>query len=117
MAVCRDHGLCYKLTAGLHQPLRHIEGAHGVTAHGFLNVLVAAALAHARRKMPATKIRALLEEETIESVSFGDRRLSWEGFSGTLKQVRDARRNGLTSFGSCSFDEPLAGLRALGWQL
>jgi hypothetical protein len=117
MAACRTAGLVYKLTAGLHQPLRHMDPQHGARAHGFLNVLIAAALAHTRRRMPAKEIQAVLEEEAMESFALQEGQLGWRKHSVTLQQIREARQAGLVSFGSCSFDEPLEGLRAIGWSV
>ena len=121
MAACRDNGLIYKLTAGLHQPLRHEEGALGTgeaatMAHGFLNVLVAAVLAGTHRKLPQRDIQAILEERSAESFVFSATKLQWRDHMATLQQIRSARETGLVSFGSCSFDEPLEGLRGLGWE-
>ena len=42
---CRDRDLPFKLAAGLRHALRHTDPETGFTHHGFLNVLVAAALA------------------------------------------------------------------------
>lgn len=45
ICACRDRHLPFKLTAGLHNAVRHIDPETGFVHHGFLNVLVAAALA------------------------------------------------------------------------
>src|SRR5204862_5582864 len=45
ICACRDRGLPFKLTAGLHHALRHTDPETGFIHHGFLNVLVAAAQA------------------------------------------------------------------------
>ncbi len=117
IAACRDSGLVYKLTAGLHQPLRHEEKASATAAHGFLNVLLAAVLAGTHRKLPQRDIRAILEERSPESFVFSATRLQWREHAATPQQVRSARQTGLASLGSCSFDEPREGLEALGWQM
>ncbi|HET9516286.1 MAG TPA: hypothetical protein VFO77_01035, partial [Actinoplanes sp.] len=41
ITACRDRQLPFKLTAGLHQAMRHTDPETGFTHHGFLNVLVA----------------------------------------------------------------------------
>src|SRR5690349_3484016 len=41
ICACRDRGLPFKLTAGLHHALRHTDPETGFIHHGFLNVLVA----------------------------------------------------------------------------
>jgi hypothetical protein len=121
IAACRDNGLVYKLTAGLHQPLRHEEtalrtGAAKTMAHGFLNVLVAAVLASANRRLPPSDILPILEEQSAECFDFSPAKLQWRQHTATLEQIRSARQTALASFGSCSFDEPVEGLRALGWE-
>src|SRR5256886_8022920 len=45
ICACRDRGLAFKLTAGLHHAIRHTDPETGFIHHGFLNVLVAAAQA------------------------------------------------------------------------
>jgi hypothetical protein len=122
MAACRDQGLVYKLTAGLHQPLRHEEQAlvtesisSCTMAHGFLNVLVAAVLATTHRELPQREMRAILEEQSAESFAFSATTLRWRDYTAALEQIRSARQASLISLGSCSFDEPLEGLRDLGW--
>ncbi|WP_306203897.1 hypothetical protein [Actinoplanes sp. RD1] len=45
ICACRDRGLPFKLAAGLRHALRHTDPETGFTHHGFLNVLVASALA------------------------------------------------------------------------
>jgi len=116
MLVCRDAGLSYKLTAGLHQPLPHVERGSGAKAHGFLNVLCAAVLAMGRPKATAEQLQAVLKEQSAESFTFDTTRLHWRDRTATLRQIRMARENALVSLGSCSFDEPLESLRRLGWK-
>ncbi len=117
ITACRDNGLVYKLTAGLHQALRHEDKAVGAAAHGFLNVLVASVLAAAHRKLPQRDIQAVLEERSPERFAFSAKKMQWREHAATLPQIRSARETGLVSLGSCSFDEPQEGLRALGWQV
>ena len=45
ICACRDRELPFKLSAGLRHALRHTDPETGFTHHGFLNVLVASALA------------------------------------------------------------------------
>jgi len=45
---------------------------------------------------------------------FGDFGLEWRGRTATARQVTSARSSLGLAFGSCSFQEPLDGLRALG---
>jgi hypothetical protein len=107
IAACRDAGVPLKFTAGLHQPLRHDA------AHGFMNVFVAAALAQARG-LNEEQIRIVVEDGDAASFAFDDAGLRWRDLSATTEEVAAARRL-VVGFGSCSFDEPREGLRALGW--
>jgi hypothetical protein len=40
---------------------------------------------------------------------------SWKGYYATTEAIRSARQVVVTSFGSCSFDEPRDDLRGLRW--
>ncbi|MGL4552447.1 MAG: hypothetical protein ACRC33_14810, partial [Gemmataceae bacterium] len=75
---------------------------------------VAGALIHAGAVTPKETVE-LLDERSPENFTFGDAGLGWRGRSATVAQVREARRGFVRSFGSCSFDDPRGGLRALGW--
>ena len=107
---CRDHHVIFKATAGLHHPLRCVKpltyeaNAPAGTMHGFLNVFIAAAIPD----------RA---EEVLMSNDFsieGDA-IRWRDVRLTHDDVVTMRRTGATSFGSCSFEEPIADLKEMGW--
>jgi hypothetical protein len=89
--------IAFKATAGLHHPVR---GA----MHGFVNVFVAAAF-----------IMDVLNDEDAGAFEFEDSELRWRGLGIGTAEVQSARRDFAHSFGSCSFVEPVADLRALGW--
>lgn len=112
ISACSKLGLTYKVTAGVHQPLRHTDKAMGTEVHGFLNVFVAAVLAHAS-ELPLPKIVNILECTKIGDFEFSGDQLSCCGQHATLDQIVAARRQGCVSFGSCSFDEPVEGLQKL----
>src|SRR5947199_8302544 len=80
--------------------------------HGFLNVLGAAVLA-AEYKWDSGQTALMLEDESADSLSFTDEFFAWREWKIDVKRLRD-RRKFVTSFGSCSFDEPREDLRALG---
>ena len=84
--------LGFKCTAGLHAAVRHGD------AHGFLNVLVGAGTA--ARGGTVGQVAAVLAETSGERLVAAYRRLDTNG--------------AFRSFGSCSIDEPLADLVALG---
>lgn len=91
----------FKATAGLHHPVRHFNEAAGVTMHGFLNLLCAAAFAP---QVDRTALEAIVAEKDPSALL---RALDDED------AMRGARAR-FVSYGSCSFDEPVDDLRALG---
>lgn len=115
--ACAKSGTAFKATAGLHHPLRcyraltySADGPSG-WMYGFLNVFVAAVLA--RKGLAAEAIEQLLMEQTPGAFSFRDDALHWSGHSLAVNEIAAARRNFAISFGSCSFEEPVAELREL----
>ena len=101
-----------KFTAGLHHPIRQFRQEVNTKMHGFLNVLGAAILTSIH-KWDDKQAAAMLEDEDVNSFSFGEDRLSWREWSADVKSIEDERKR-VFSFGSCSFDEPREDLRALG---
>jgi hypothetical protein len=106
------HQVPIKFTAGLHHPIRQYREEVQTRMHGFLNVLGAAILA-AEHKWNEKQTAAMLEDENPKSFSFGDEFFGWREWKIDLKPLNNRRRF-VTSFGSCSFDEPREDLRALG---
>ncbi len=114
IAACRDAGVPWKATAGLHQPLAHFDAALGVRHYGFVNLFAATALAHAHRLTEA-EIIPILTEQSAAAFEFADDHLSCDDRRASVDEIARVRQGGLMSFGSCSFDEPREGLHALGW--
>jgi hypothetical protein len=114
VAACRDAGLPWKATAGLHHPFGGFDQTLGCRTFGFLNLFGAAALAQAQ-SLDATRIQAILEENSPEHFRFDDDAFDWQGLRATTAQITRARQTTLLSFGSCSFDEPRQDLAAHGW--
>jgi hypothetical protein len=108
----------FKATAGLHHPLRSMRpltyaaDAPRATVHGFLNVFTAAALAWGAADVAT--VLAVLDETDARAFQFGDDALNWRGHALSTRQLITARREFAHSFGSCSFEEPVADLRELG---
>jgi hypothetical protein len=108
----------FKATAGLHHPVRSLRpltyaaDAPCATMHGFLNVFTAAALAW--EGADAATVLAVLDETDARAFQFSDDALSWRGHALPTRQLVTARREFAHSFGSCSFEEPVADLRELG---
>jgi hypothetical protein len=113
LAAARDHGVLIKATQGLHHPLRHRDVELGCSLHGFLNLFAAVVLARTHR-LDADGIAEVLEDEDADAFTFTDSGFAWRHHPASLEALAAGRRFGLTSFGSCSVDEPMADLRSLG---
>jgi len=100
-----------KFTAGLHHPIRQFRDEVKTKMHGFLNVLGAAVLA-AEYQWDEEQTSKMLEDGNVTSFSFSDDSFAWREWKIVTEQIK-ARRKLVTSFGSCSFDEPREDLRAL----
>jgi hypothetical protein len=114
VARCRDAGVPLKATAGLHHPLRHFDSTLKTPMHGFVNLFVGSVLAE-RHRLTEDRIGPILADEDAASFAFDDDGLSWRGLRASVDRIRWCRAHRITSFGSCSFDEPRQDLRALGW--
>jgi hypothetical protein len=100
-----------KFTAGLHHPIRQFRNEVKTRMHGFLNVLGAAVLA-AEYQWDEEETSKMLEDGNATSFSFNGDSFAWREWKIATDQIK-ARRKLVTSFGSCSFDEPREDLRAL----
>jgi len=114
IAACRDNKVPLKCTAGLHHPLRVYAPEVKAVQHGFVNVFGAALLAHGAA-LTGEEIRACLLEEDPAAFGFSREAFSWRGRSVSFEEIVKLRWRFVAGFGSCSFDEPLADLRALTW--
>jgi hypothetical protein len=117
--TCAAANVPFKATAGLHHPIRafrpltYSETGPKGTMHGFLNLFLMAGFVRAGFK-PKT-LEELMEEEFDEVFKFVDDGITWRGeYVLTTFQIEQLRQAGIQSFGSCSFDEPVADLQALG---
>ena len=114
-----SRGIPFKATAGLHHPIRseraltYAPDASRSMMHGFVNVFAAAAFA--RHGLDRDTVKAVLDEQDAHAFDFREGELRWSGRTLTTEQITAARLDFAHSFGSCSFEEPIADLRALGW--
>jgi hypothetical protein len=97
LSACSPRQVPLKCTAGLHRAVLHRDPETGFDHHGFLNLLVAAALARA-------------EADPIPALSERDGAI----LAAEVRTLEPDVRKLLVSFGSCSIDEPIADLRELG---
>ena len=101
LIACARENVAFKATAGLHHPLRcyrpltYSSDAPAGWMYGFLNVFAAAALA---RDASIDDLRPVLLAENLDGIP----------------QAAMRQRGLAISFGSCSFEEPVADLKALG---
>jgi len=103
----------FKATAGLHHPVRGFNEEAGFPMHGFLNVIGGAVLACARG-LDRTTLERLVADENAASFRLEAERFAWSGIGADAAEVGQARAQFVHAFGSCSFEEPIADLYALG---
>ncbi|HET7458434.1 MAG TPA: hypothetical protein VFJ74_12360 [Gemmatimonadaceae bacterium] len=119
VAACVDAGVPFKATAGLHHPVRarypltYERDAERGDMYGFMNVFLAAALLGERVIGEKDAVR-LLEERDPAAFTVADDAIAWRGHALTAGDLARARQHVATSFGSCSFVEPVEDLRSLG---
>ena len=111
LAAAVSHKVPIKFTAGLHHPVRKHRDEVGTKMHGFLNVLGAGVMA-AEHGWNAEQCAAMLESEEPGDFRFSDDTFSWRDWSITPNRIEQFRTI-VTSFGSCSFNEPREDLRFL----
>lgn len=102
-------GLPFKATAGLHHPWRHFSDELSTWRHGFLNIAAAAALLVLGRDRAEAEAVLSMDQPGIltpQGLCFGPNTFS----VADLKTGRVFFR----SYGSCSFDEPVEDLAAMG---
>lgn len=108
--ACRDAGIAWKATAGLHHPLRHFDEKIGTKMHGFMNVIGAAVLCQISH-LTELQVCQILEEESPEAFLFQEETFRWRDFEASATEIEQARKQTMQSFGSCSFDDPCDDLR------
>jgi hypothetical protein len=111
--ACARGRVPFKATAGLHRALRHAVPAIGCTQHGFMNVIVGSCMMHAGA-IDRGGLERLLADERPDAFTVDAHGVAWEGHRITAAQASAARAQLMHSFGSCSYDEPLEDLLAMG---
>jgi hypothetical protein len=95
---CRERGLVFKATAGLHHAYPTAAGEHG-----FLNLLAACVFGDEEEALRAPAGAFELDEHSFR----------WDGREADAGELARMRTELLNSIGSCSFFEPVEELRAL----
>jgi hypothetical protein len=120
LARAKQAGAALKATAGLHHAIRaernltYASNSPSGVMHGFVNVTFAATLL-AAGKIDEDMADAVLDDDRPEVFKFGGRAGSWLNAVLTYGEFAHGRDHLLRSVGSCSFEEPVEELRALGW--
>jgi hypothetical protein len=116
MRRCADRHVLFKATAGLHHPLRSehrltyaADAPRGVM-YGYLNVFLTAAMI---QRLSDDDARALLEERDPKAIVVQRDTVSWRRHELRADEINAARELVASSFGSCSFREPVDELREL----
>ncbi len=71
--------------------------------------------AFASHGMERTALVDVLNETNPAAFDFGEDDMLWRGHRLFTAQIAEARHDFAHSFGSCSFEEPIADLKELGW--
>ena len=119
LRACRQAGIRFKATAGLHHAVR---GEYNLTYEpspptgtmfGYLNIAVAAALVWFGT--PDEEVLSALEEASLDAFEFSDDGVRWRQHAIGIDQLAEVRREFFVGFGSCSFREPMSeiGLEAV----
>jgi hypothetical protein len=114
---CVQAGIPFKATAGLHHPLRaeyrltYAPDSPSATMFGFLNLFLTTAFI--RSGMEDHNAARLLEERSPETFQVTRDEIGWRGYMLHGEALRASRKEGMISFGSCSFTEPLSELEAM----
>ena len=108
---CIERNIPFKATAGLHHPLRgsyrlsYDAGAPLGEMYGYLNVFLAAAFM--KVGLSDTEAAVLLTESDASAFSIEDGAIRWHDHTVDVETLRSTRSRLATSFGSCSFREPV----------
>lgn len=103
----------FKMTAGLHEPLRYLDTELDVYRHGFLNVALASAFALSA-DLSTMEVEEVLNVTDAADFEFGEDQLACLGHVLKADDVA-LFQDWFGGFGSCSVDEPVAGLKKLGY--
>ena len=113
-----NRNIAFKATAGLHHPIRsrhhltYAPDSSTAVMHGFLNLACAAALLHSGWSVDEAV--DTIEEEDPSAWDATPDVIRCRNFAWSSAPLRDMR-SFFTSFGSCSFTEPIGDLEVLGW--
>lgn len=120
MHACNAADVPFKATAGLHHPIRspHLltyePNAPTGMMHGFINVFIAGAMARTIKDIDIETLTKILDETDPDAFLFEELAVRWNDLIVPVEKLALVREHFATSYGSCSFDEPVQDLKALG---
>ncbi len=114
IGICHGHDIPMKFTAGMHHPLRNYSPETGGMQHGFINIFGAALLCWGCN-ISIDETAQCLRDETAQHFHFTEEGFSWQDKMISAGEIKRLRQSKAISFGSCSFTEPVEGLRSLGF--
>jgi hypothetical protein len=118
IVACAQADVPFKATAGLHhavrseRPLTYEPNCPRAVMHGFLNVFVAAAMVKEYR-IDAEAAAKILEETDARKFLVDHESIAWGPGRVNAESIERTREMFALSYGSCSFEEPVAELREL----
>ena len=112
--TARDAGVPAKFTAGLHHPVRHFSDDIKTEMHGFLNLYVGGMLAHTTG-LGWQELAGIITDQSPDAFALTGVGVEWRGRLVRSEDAARLRENALLGQGSCSFAEPVADLRDMGW--
>lgn len=119
LAELANRRLLFKATAGLHHPVRGRRALRAspdsptAVMHGFMNLSCAAALLYFGGE--AVEARQILEEEWPGAWQVRPDAIIWGENGWSADELQEVRQRFFIGIGSCSFNEPMRELEALGW--
>lgn len=121
LSACAAADVPFKATAGLHHPVRgeyrltYEPGAPCAPMYGFLNLFLAAAFIKAAPGgLDETETVQMLTDAAPGAFIFADGAVTWRNRRLDVARLALVREKFAESFGSCSFEEPVSELAAMG---
>jgi hypothetical protein len=119
LARCAAAGLRMKATAGLHHAIRgeyaltYEAGSPKASMHGFMNFFLAAVMAADGGS--EAQLETILADSEPASFTASEDEIRWRDTAFSADAIERMREGLALSFGSCSFEEPMHEMRAMGW--
>ena len=128
--TCALIGIPMKCTAGLHHPIRHFADEYDTYMHGFINTFGAGVFTSnfpnpvnsQERFRMFIMLSHMIGDRKGDNFDFENQGMVWKVgddrgaiFEFNNESISNCRKNGMVSYGSCSFQEPIDDLKQLGW--